>query len=158
MCDMSRFRDMPHPYVLHDPFICASWILHIYNATWRIDTCHITNSYAHTMNQSYVYRDSLICVTGLIHMCAMTRSFVHYDSFIYAMWLIHMCDMNHSYSWREEICICDMIHSYMHHDSLIRVFTYATWHTYMRLMHMCDMTYAYVWHDLCICVTWHIQL
>jgi len=66
-----------------------------------------------TVTHSYVWHDSFIYVTWLIHMCDMTRSYVWHDSFIYVTWLIHMCDMTHSYLW---------------HDSSI----YVTW-----LIHIC---------------------
>ena len=49
------------------------------------------------MTHSYVWHDSFICVTWLIHMCDMTHSCVWYDSFICEIWLIHMCDMSHSH-------------------------------------------------------------
>jgi len=44
----------------------------------------------------YVWHDSLICVTWLIHMCHMTHTYVWHDSFICVTWLIHICDMTHS--------------------------------------------------------------
>ena len=67
---------------------------------------------------SYVWHDSFICVTWLIHMCDLIHSCVWHDLFICVTWLIHMCDMTHSHVWR---------------DSFICV----TW-----LIHMCHMTYA----------------
>ena len=82
------------------------------------------------MTHSYVWHDSFICVTWLIHMCDMTHSYVWHDSFICVTWLIHMYDMTHSYAWR---------------DSFICV----TW-----LIQMCDMTLSYVWHNSFMCV-WH---
>jgi len=81
------------------------------------------------MTHSYVWHDSFICVTWLIHMCDMTHSYVWHDSFICVTWSIHMCDMTHSYVW---------------HDPFICV----TWS-----IHMCDMTHSYVWHGSFICVT-----
>ena len=86
------------------------------------------------MTHSYVWHDTFICVTWLIHMCDMTHSYVWHDTFICVTWLIHICDMTHSYVW---------------HDSFICV----TWH-----IHMCDMTHSYVWHDAFICVTWLIHM
>jgi len=85
------------------------------------------------MTDSYVWYDSFICVTWLIHMCDMTHSYVCHDSFICVTWLIHMCDMTQSYVW---------------HDSFICV----TW-----LIHICDRTRSYVWHDSFICVTWLVK-
>jgi len=111
----------------------------------------------------YVWHDSFICVTGLIHMCDMTHSCVWHDSFICVTWLIHMRVM----------CMCDMIHSYVcpvyvyvWHDSFMCV----TW-----LIRTCDVTHSGVWHDStrmslmkrsdmlrrklsCICMTWLIWM
>jgi len=105
---------------------------------------------------AYVWHDSFICVTWLIHTCDMTRSYVWHDSFIYVTWLIHMCDMTHSYVWHDSfICVtwlihmCNMTHSYVLHDSFICV---------PRLIYACDMTHLYVWHDSFICVTWLIHI
>ena len=67
------------------------------------------------MTHSYVWNDSFICVSWLIHMCDMTHSYVWHDSFICVSWLIHvwhdsficvtwlihMCDMTH---WRIIVC------------------------------------------------------
>jgi len=41
------------------------------------------------MTHSYVWHDSFICVTWLIHMCDMTHSYVWHDSFICVTWFIH---------------------------------------------------------------------
>jgi len=126
-------------------------------------------------------------------ICDMTHSYVWHDSFIRVTWLIHMCDcctaprpvyvthMNescHTYEWvvshiwmsrayvsllhRTAPCICDMTHSYVWHNPLIRVTwlihmchcctaprpVYVTW-----LIHMCDTTHSYVWRGSFICVT-----
>ena len=122
------------------------------------------------VSHSYVWRDSFMCGTWLIHMCHMTHSYVRHDSIICVTWLIHMCHMTHSYVWHDSlicvtwlihvwhdsfICVtwlidlCDMTHLYVWHDSLIRV----PW-----LNHMCDMTHSYVWHDSPICVIWLIHV
>jgi len=68
-----------------------------------------------------------ICVTYLIHTCAMTHSWHSYschDSYMCVTWLI-MCvtwliyirDMTHSYAWQELIHMCDMTHTHVRHDS-----------------------------------------
>jgi len=124
------------------------------------------------MTHSYVWRDSFICVTWLIHVCDMTHSYVWHDSFIYVTWLIHMCDMTHSYMSHDSfICVtwlnpmCDMLHpygdmthSYVWHASSIYNMTHSyVWHA----SSSCNMTHSYVWHASSICVTclnsyvWH---
>ena len=136
------------------------------------------------MTHSYVWYDSFICVTWLIHICDMTHTrCIHVgpyifmyrysysrSSFICVTWLIHMCKMTHSY-------VCDMTHtrciqmgpislyintialsrhSYVWHDSFVCV----TWLIPMCDMthSMCDMTHSYVWHDSFICVNWLIHI
>ena len=85
------------------------------------------------MTQPYVWHDSCICVTWLIHTC------VWRDSSMCVTWLIHKCDMTHPCVWHDSsICATWLIHTYVWHDSSICV----TW-----LIHAC------VWHDSSICVT-----
>ena len=103
--------------------------------TWLIHMCDIADS----------LHDSFICVTWLIHMCDMTHSYVWHDSFICVTWLIRMCDMTHSCVWHDSfICLtcimhmCDLTSSYLWHASFIRV----TW-----ILHTCDMTHSHVWHN-----------
>jgi len=69
-------RDMTHPYVRCDLFLCMTWLVHI-----------------------HAWHDSFICVTWLNHMCDKTHSYLWQDSFICMTYLIHMCDMTHSYVW-----------------------------------------------------------
>ena len=66
-------------------------------------------AFACDMTSSYVWHDSFIRVTWLIHVCYMTHSYVWHDSFIWhasficVTWLIHKCDKPHSYLWHESI-------------------------------------------------------
>jgi len=89
--------------------ICVTWLIYV----WR-------DSLIWDMTPSYVWHDSFICVTWLLHICDMTHSYVwHYryvrhDSFMYDVtyscicvpWLLHICDMTHSCS--DIIDMCDM--------------------------------------------------
>jgi len=107
------------------------------------------------MTHSYVWHDSSICFTSLIHMFYMSLSHVWHDSFICVTWLIHMCDMTHSYVWHDSfVCVtwlihmCDMTRPYVLQVSFI-CFTWA--------IHMCDVTRPCVWHDACIFVHEHTE-
>jgi len=83
--------DLTHSYVWHDTLICV--------------TCRSASHLHHTCCLCCVFtwrsHDSFVCVTGLIHMCDMTRSYVRHDSFIFVTRLIHMCDMTRLYLWHD---------------------------------------------------------
>jgi len=193
MCVMTNYLcDMTHLYVWYDSFICVTWLIRMCDVThlyvwwcypqfemWRPDVCLYVRhdeSFVWHMTHLYVWHDSFICVTWLIHVCDMTHSYVWRDSFICvlvlsAIWILefgdlmcvrmcvmsnHMCDMTHSYVSHDSfICVtwlihvCDMTRSYVWHDSFICV----TW-----LIHVCDMTHSCVWHDSFVCVTWLIYM
>ena len=84
------------------------------------------------MTRPYVWHDSFICVTWLIHMCDMTRPYVWHDLFICVTWPTHMCDPAAHLNNAKPIEICLCTH------------------------YMCFMTCSYMWHDSSICVTWFI--
>ena len=82
---------MSHITHVHGP--CHTYEYHLY-------VCDITHA--------YLWHDSFLCVTWLIHMCDMS----------------HMCDTTNSYVWHDSftcmtrlICMCDMTPSYLCHDS-----------------------------------------
>ena len=108
---------------------------------WHV-TCEVTQScHVPSRTHSYVWHDSsiyvtclvhmcdsFICVTWRIRMCGMTHSYVWRDSFMYVTWLIHMCNVTHPHVWRDSsihgtwlIYTCDTTHSYAWRDSFIRV-------------------------------------
>ena len=78
------------------------------------------------MTYSYMWQDSLICVTWLSH--------VWHDSDLVCWAVVQLFDE-----------ATFQLHTYEWHDLLICV----TW-----LIHMCDMTCSCVWRDSFICVTW----
>ena len=72
--------------------------------------------YVCDMTPSYVWHDSFIFVTWLLHVCDITHSYVQND--ICGTWLLHMCDMTCSYVWPDSfMCVtlplpmCKMTHS-----------------------------------------------
>jgi len=144
--DWFIFREMAHSYVGHDLLICATWLIHTcttiqvsdvthsrihYNLYVWYDSfthtiiymCDMTHSHIQqfmrvTCKGSWVWHDSFlsvtwlihtcdmthwICLTRLIHMCHVTHAHMWYDSFICVTWLIHMCDMTLSYVWHDSL-------------------------------------------------------
>ena len=136
--DVARMSGSCHIYVWPDSFRYI---------------CDMTHSDVGHDTPSYVWHDSFILPTRLIHMFERTHLYVCHDSFIGATRLIRRCDTTHAYvqrgsikrathlwAWHESfVCVtwlirtCDMIDSYGRYVSFIRV----TW-----LIHMCDMTHS----------------
>jgi len=87
------------------------------------------------MTHSYVWHDSFICVTWLIHMCDMTHSYVWHDVFMCVPWLANLCAMTH---W----CMARLggkIDTWcVRHDSFICV---------TRLVHACVMNRFFVCNE-----------
>jgi len=113
---------------------------------------HVTRMYASCrtcdMTHVYVWHDSFIHVTWLIHMCDMTHSYMWHDSYVCVTWIIRTCDMTHACAWHDG-CICvpwlthigEMTYSNMRLDLFIHVTS---------LIRTCDMPHSYMWHDSCI--------
>jgi len=125
----------------------------ILNETWLAHTHSWYRCCSNTMTHAYLWLDSSLSVTWLIHMCNvtnykrdLTRSYVE-------TWLIHMRDSTHSCVWHDAgatqipwlLHQCDLTYSAEWHDSFILL----TWR-----VHMCDMTHLYMWHHAFTCVIW----
>ena len=99
--------DMTHSYAWHDSFICVTWLINMWRDSFiyvirRNHMCDVTSlwldlSMCSSRKSSrvfllmiFLWHDSFICVTWLIHMWR--------DSFIYVIRRNHMCDMIHSYT------------------------------------------------------------
>ena len=155
--------DMTHSYVWHDSFVCVTRLTHTCDMThsyaWPDElTCvtwliHITDTYTctgHWMRSSGFY--SLICVTGLIHMCA------------------HIRDSTYSYVWPDWLtCVTWPIHitrtytltsRWMRSSGFVSLIC-VTWLIHM-CVHMCDMNHSYlclhIWYASFICVTWRTHM
>jgi len=108
--------------------------------SWIIHTCDMTQSIHATWLIWCLRHDSFIRVSQLIHACAMTQS-------IRVTWLFHTYDMTHLYMWHESFYMFDMTDSH-----------FKKWP-----IHMFDMTHLYLWHDSfthtlqCKCMTWLIH-
>ena len=188
---LTHLRDMTHPYVCHDTLIRVTWHAHnMYDMTqssqgrarsqpvswpmrcdihsmWQLSfTCLTRPIHMRAVTYSYVWRDSWVHVTWLMHVCDMTditQSYVWHFSFV--SWLVHECDMTHPYLWYDSfmyvtrrmfmlifsyesrlICIREIADSCTWHDSPI----YVTWLVYKRDMthlHTCHETHVHIRHD-----------
>jgi len=67
-----RVTGVIHLYLWRDPFICATWLIHVSGRSC-VHKCDIT--------RSYCWHDLFICVTYIILMCDMTHSYMRHDSF-----------------------------------------------------------------------------
>ena len=161
---------MNHSYMWHDSWAVLCWRFQCFRFVWAslrregywipTKTCNSGRLHNHyqicDMTHSYVWHDSFICVTWLIHIWDMTYSYVWHDSFIRVTWLIHMCDMTHWNMWHDSfICatwliyMCDMTHLCVRYDSFI----YESW-----MSRICDIYVAYIWDMIHICVTTHTHI
>ena len=78
-----------------------------------------------THSSSYVWYDSFLCVTWLIHTCDVT----HAATYVSVTWLLHTYDMDHSYVWCDSsigwvvYCISGLhaftLFGYIHLDTII---------------------------------------
>jgi len=95
------------------------------------------------MPHSYVWHDSFICVTWLIHMCDMTHSYVWHDSFICVTWTEYMYYITQLYMWCEPCFSWVVLLS----EGVLAIslwchpFILVTWR-----IDVWDMTQIYIWH------------
>jgi len=153
----------------HDSFIYAPWLT---CAKTRVCMCNVNLPcpVLRRMTRSYICHESFICVTWLIHSCAMTRSSapwlfhtlcicssalfgpVTHVSFTCVPWLIDICAMTHSYMHYESVSWV-MTRSYMCNNTYISdKFTYvqisdpsSIWGTLLRQNSiMCVVTHSHM--------------
>jgi len=86
-----RMFDMVSSYDWHDLFICVTWLIHKCDVTYS-SMC-VTHSYvchgsfmSRDMTHPYVWH----YVTWLVHVCDITHSYVWHDSVLCVTWLIHL--------------------------------------------------------------------
>jgi len=141
---------------------------HMYDMIHVLHMCDMT----HVPYTMYLrWRDSLICVTWLIDMCAVTHSYVCRDSctshdvsevkYVFCCWqdrynTAKITRGSYLHVWSLQCCVC---HIYMWHDSFIRMtwsmyFICVPWLMYLTRCIWGDMTHWHVWHDSLIYVTW----
>jgi len=109
------------------------------------------------MTHAYVWHDSCICVTWLMHMCDMTHAYVWHDSYICVTWLMpcvyvrcctfmsetwlmHTCHMTHTFErvtskWTSHVThLNESHHTYRWNVSHIET-SRAMSHMWMRPIH-----------------------
>ena len=141
--------DMNHSYVWHNSSVCVTQKLGMHSVGTRLKVCDMTD-----------WHDSFTSVAWLIHICDMIwwdRN-VGYVSmartWLCVTWLIHMCAVTHLCVTQKRgirsdgthLNMCDMTHSYVCRDS--SMCDTETWDTFR--WH----ALVYVWHDSFICVPW----
>jgi len=120
---------------------CNIGVASLISVTWLI--------YMWDMTHLYVWHDSFVRVTWLIHI----YSYMWHDSFIRVTWLIYTCDMTYQYRF---ICVPWLALELI-------VLAFYIWSIYLlqywcSVIHMCGMTHSYKWHDPCIRATWLIHI
>jgi len=127
---------MTHPYARHDLFkpSCCVRMFSIHPFMCFSDT-FICN-----MTRPYVWHDSSICETWLIHTLLLCTHVLHSSihSFIHSSMCtsnLFICDMTQTYVW-QDWCIC------LAYEWVMSYISYATW-----LRPTCDRTDAYARHD-----------
>ena len=115
--------------------------VYMFKKTWLIRICDLAHS--------YVWHESFLCRTWLIHIHVYTCSRWH-DSFRYVTWLIHMCDMNHFYAGHDPLTCAiwlirmrDMTHPYLFAGTFEGR---RSWPPFTHQTH--DMTHVYEGHDV----------
>jgi len=89
---------------------------------------------------AYVWHDSCISVTWLMHKCDMTHANMGHDSYIRVTRLMHTCDTTHAYVWHGSfMCVTWFVLCALGHVIAIRCVTHQ------RLIHTCDTTHSHVW-------------
>jgi len=139
--------------VWHDPFRCATWLIHM---------CDMTHS--------YVWHDSFICVAWLIHMCDMTHSFVWHDPFIcldikravykcvihtYMSPPQHMCTWV-MYTWLNHPHTHVYTHIWMTFFLIHIMCTWVTWVCFFYISFFFYTSFFYFIHIMCTWVMTHM--
>ena len=95
LCTLSTFEN----FLLESANFSGSRKLRTHNSVWA------------TQNSFKESRHKYVC------MCDMTHLYVWHDSFICVTWLIHMCDMPQTFVGQKVLAVTWLIYSYVRHDT-----------------------------------------
>jgi len=150
---------MNHSYMWHDSWAVLCWRFQCFRFVWAslrregywipTKTCNSGRLHNHyqicDMTHSYVWHDSFICVTWLIHIWDMTYSYTWHDSFIYVTWLI----LSRDKTWHS-CCVTPMNKpwhvrhvTHMNEPRLSRM--NKSWHTSIGMRHVDGSRHTYEW-------------
>jgi len=94
--------NMPRSYVWYDSFICVTrlpsmgWVRIVGSFKLQVSFAEYSLFYrALLQKRPMILRSQLIVATP----------YVWHDSFLHVTWLIHMCDMTHSYVWHDSFIL-----------------------------------------------------
>jgi len=117
------------------------------------------------VSDSYVWHDSFMCATWLIHVCGMTHSCArwwHLCVYSYThkslIWKTLVFHMSHTYELdAQAVPLYTAVFPHIRKNRVSRVFHLCLFIRVTWLIHVCDMTHSCVWHDSFMCVTWLIH-
>jgi len=164
ICDTTPLTCASRPAGICVTYVCMSWVMaciymthDAYIYVWHESVRGWWRGVTWRTTHTYIWHDSYIFETWLIHICDMTRDSyfcvtwvsswmmvgcdVAHDAYICVTTLLHICDITHTYMWHDSwlIFLCDM--SQFVDDGGVWL---GSWR-----IHICDMT-----HDSYFCVTW----
>jgi len=109
VCEWVTHMNKSHIWMSHT----YEWVTHMKESHTKSNSQKLDSSLplVRACDMTYVWQDSFICVTWLVHMCDMTHAYVWHDSFMCLTWLVPKCDMTNSYVWHDScICVTWIIH------------------------------------------------
>jgi len=166
-------------YVWRDPYVCVPWLIRMcaVDRLGMAGAClYILKYYLYISIHIYIHqysgictyicyqyscrcmwRNSVLCVTWLIHMCAVTQCGWHMWHVLHVWHVWHVFHVWHV--WRNSfLCVTWLIHI----CAVTQRGMAASEGTCMHVsegtcMHVCSMTPSYVRHDSYIGLPWHNQ-
>jgi len=108
MCNSLIHRDITHMQFIN-PSRYDSYVIHRY-----------TLDRFHGCSHAFLHPDA--------YMCDVTHSYMWHDSFICVTWLIHMCDIPRRYVWHDSFNRVTKTHAHTHTHTHTHTPTHTHWH------------------------------